>query len=69
MATTFSGIKKVTFNWKNTKPTEIVKTDRKRTRRGEREGRGGGENKALCIISHQHHTSQTSHSFKCGGIN
>ena len=42
MATTFSGIKKVTFNWKNTKPTEIVKTDRKRTRRGEREGRGGG---------------------------
>ena len=34
--------KKVTFNWKNTKPTEIVKTDRKRKRRRQREGDGGG---------------------------
>ena len=49
--------KKVTFNWKNTKPTEIVKKDRKRKRRRQREGdggRGGGggggeENKVLCI--------------------
>lgn len=39
--------KKVTFNWKNTKPTEIEKAAYRRRRR--RKGAGEEENKVLCI--------------------